>query len=546
MKKYIIYFLAMHLYFYAASQDKTISPTLGHAHDHTCESICFVEPDSIVQMNVYLPFDSIQTLQQVGVKDGVVYFQGDIILGNYNTLTNQNFGMGVNGKRWTNSTVRYFINTGFSNNQINQILKAADEIAYRTDLCFERIFAPSGNYVNVVTGAGCASYVGMVGGAQNVTLAPNCTTPAIIHEFLHASGLWHEQSRPDRDNHITVNWHNIQSGREHNFQIQSGIMLGNYDVNSIMHYYSLAFSKNGQPTIVKKNGSTIPYIYNMSAGDVASINQMYGAANIPANTTTYTNELGWIYNHGNSWYTSSSSDGKESVNMTVNINNSNIQHFCSDGIWGYTNELGWIYFRDASGANYAQALGIWAYFNSPPSNNGVWFYTYDQICTYSGWFYANPSSGQSGAFYSSSKGGWLNSNNCQNFDSDITFLTPPDQDDIPTKQAFTDTDQIPDVPSFDNEQLARMPTALQPKMVSKVYPNPTSKELNIEYNCSGTSDLQLNLYSLTGRLVQAEKVSCLGKNTYTLKLNHSINTGVYFIEITSAEGIPETHKIIVE
>lgn len=51
---------------------------------------------------------------------------------------------------------------------------------------------------------GCHSSIGMVGGRQKLWLDDDCTTGNAIHEIGHALGLFHEQSRSDRDTYITV------------------------------------------------------------------------------------------------------------------------------------------------------------------------------------------------------------------------------------------------------------------------------------------------------------------------------------------------------
>ena len=75
----------------------------------------------------------------------------------------------------------------------------------------------------------------------------------VIHEMLHASGFWHEQSRPDRDQHVRILWSNIYPGREDNFarytRAEVSTLSLPYDTSSVMHYSSRAFSRNGQMTI---------------------------------------------------------------------------------------------------------------------------------------------------------------------------------------------------------------------------------------------------------------------------------------------------------
>ena len=53
---------------------------------------------------------------------------------------------------------------------------------------------------------------------QELILADGCSMGSVIHEIGHAVGLWHEQSREDRDAFIDINWDNIIEEYKHNFE----------------------------------------------------------------------------------------------------------------------------------------------------------------------------------------------------------------------------------------------------------------------------------------------------------------------------------------
>ena len=133
------------------------------------------------------------------------------------------------------------------------------------------------NFVRFFRGDGCWSHVGMQGGQQDISLGAGCGLGQAIHEIGHAAGLWHEQSREDRDRSIRINWANIEAGREHNFNqhITDGDDVGGYDFGSIMHYGATAFTSNGQPTITTLGGQAIGQRNGLSAGDIAAIRFIY-------------------------------------------------------------------------------------------------------------------------------------------------------------------------------------------------------------------------------------------------------------------------------
>ena len=76
---------------------------------------------------------------------------------------------------------------------------------------------------------------------------------------MHALGFLHEHQRPDRDEHVQVNFHNVKDGRKDDLMKFKSIAPGNqeYDPYSLMHYGTEAFSKNGKPTLVFKDESVL-------------------------------------------------------------------------------------------------------------------------------------------------------------------------------------------------------------------------------------------------------------------------------------------------
>merc|ERR1719244_2232320 len=118
-------------------------------------------------------------------------------------------------------------------------------------------------------------------GPQRLILGSNCfKVGTVAHEMLHAIGFWHEQSRPDRDDHVKVFFDNIKSNMKFNFQIQSifqqVLMDKPYDLGSVMHYGKYGFSKNSKPTIISLNGAAIGQRRGFSSCDIEKINTLYG------------------------------------------------------------------------------------------------------------------------------------------------------------------------------------------------------------------------------------------------------------------------------
>ncbi|CAF3391332.1 unnamed protein product [Rotaria sp. Silwood1] len=191
--------------------------------------------------------------------------------------------------KWTGGVLPYLIEQSqFTAAQITTITNAMRKIEQQTNNCIRfvaRTTQPT--WVRIYAGTGCWSYMGRTktSGAQDLSLQKSgCVTQNIvIHELLHAVGFAHEQTRPDRDQHVTVNYNNIEAGKESNFQryltSEVNTFSKAYDIASIMHYKWNAFSKNGLATITPKGNvsqSVMGSSVQMTNLDIEKVKAYYG------------------------------------------------------------------------------------------------------------------------------------------------------------------------------------------------------------------------------------------------------------------------------
>ena len=136
---------------------------------------------------------------------------------------------------------------------------------------------------------GCSSHVGREGGEQTIKIGPRCNRQhTILHEMLHALGVWHEHSRPDRDSFVEILPNNIEVGREHDFLKRNMFEVDSqgegYDYASVMHYRLDSFNKvdgldtlrvTNQQLYEQQGSPDLGRVPTLSKTDVAQLNRLY-------------------------------------------------------------------------------------------------------------------------------------------------------------------------------------------------------------------------------------------------------------------------------
>ncbi|XP_059195081.1 meprin A subunit beta-like [Centropristis striata] len=183
---------------------------------------------------------------------------------------------------WT-FPIPYSLNKGLEMNAKGVILRAMDQFRLKSCIDFKPVNSED-YFLHIQKLGGCYSYIGrVIGGGQDVSIGRYCDEISTVeHEFLHALGFYHEQSRYDRDEFVKIAFENVIKGRENNFRIvdkESSTTQGvPYDYYSVMHYGKNAFSNGNGTTIVTKDPmfqDVIGQRLEMSPRDVKELNLLY-------------------------------------------------------------------------------------------------------------------------------------------------------------------------------------------------------------------------------------------------------------------------------
>lgn len=245
-------------------------------------------PSQYGQASLYLPNQSQAQLVNFEVINGMAVMEGDMLLGPPNQLlqlygtpprTNTYGAVAITGEtyRWPNGDVPYEFAANVTQNTASGVQWASEQLA-QVGIRLRPRTTEDRDYLSFNEDQyGCFAFVGRRGGRQGVNVK-GCSRGNILHEVMHSIGFYHEQSRSDRDQYITIVWEEIEDAERSNFEKRTDVSddIDQYDYASVMHYGPTAFSKSGRPTIIPKvAGAPIGQRESLSQLDRAAITKLY-------------------------------------------------------------------------------------------------------------------------------------------------------------------------------------------------------------------------------------------------------------------------------
>lgn len=116
--------------------------------------------------------------------------------------------------KWPNGTVPYVFADDYSESDRAAVVSGMEVFHNETCVKFVPKSEADVEHIRFVKGNGCGANVGYRRKRKDpldVSYSKFCLKirGAIQHEMFHVLGLLHEQSRPDRDEHVKILWDNI-------------------------------------------------------------------------------------------------------------------------------------------------------------------------------------------------------------------------------------------------------------------------------------------------------------------------------------------------
>ncbi|HET9932154.1 MAG TPA: M12 family metallopeptidase [Polyangiaceae bacterium] len=281
-------------------------------------------------------------------RDGALFIEGDIEVGPADLAFGESGDSSTHGDvgrvsqavrrvgatfRWPNAVVGWNWDTTLVDVDGNGTLDsftAAQQTAIQQAMTDWSRAVPGLSFQQVTTGdrilfrldKGCSSPVGRQGGAQIIRLTGGCVSSfSVHHEIAHSLGIFHEQSRADRNSFVTINWANIKGctatatgptvaqgcggcsaaspapcgctaadfaatpetcNTWQNFvNTNPSADVFNYDLESVMHYPADAFQKAGfGNTITVIGGGTIGQRIRLSSPDRSKMRVLYPSPSV--------------------------------------------------------------------------------------------------------------------------------------------------------------------------------------------------------------------------------------------------------------------------
>uniref|UniRef100_A0A182R0T2 Metalloendopeptidase n=1 Tax=Anopheles farauti TaxID=69004 RepID=A0A182R0T2_9DIPT len=212
--------------------------------------------------------------------------QGDIVLTGIQSDAATGGGIPImqDASKWTKGIVPFELSPVFSQPQVDKIMSAMHAISSRSCVRFVIRLSTHRQFLNITASpTGCWASLGMNPLSNQLNLHPDgcLQTGVIVHQLLHALGLTHPQTRPDRDFYVLVQEDAIDASEKANLQkYRPGVIEDfglPYDYESILHCQSDAFGSetSNRATVVPLDDVQIGQREELSLKDIRKLNKMY-------------------------------------------------------------------------------------------------------------------------------------------------------------------------------------------------------------------------------------------------------------------------------